>query len=136
MSMIRRMNIKTGAPATEADEAAGVAHDVLCDHQGRIVRDAQGRVTSYGGPETRDAQLNREGVELLRSSPQRRFFNTADLTAESEAATRAEMVARFGPQSVGPAQADSKSGDVQVFPADRLPDYGPGVTVRRTPQMG
>lgn len=136
MTLIRRLNIRTGAPANDADEAAGLAHDVLCDHQGHIIRDADGKVTSFGGPEMRGAQLNREGLELLRSSPQRHFFNTADLKAEDEAATRAEMVARFGKQSVGPATVLPKSGDVRMLPADQLPDYGPGVVMRRTPQIG
>lgn len=140
MSVIRRMNIRTGKPATEDDEDAGLAHYVACDHEGHIIRDENGQVTSYGGPEVRKSVLNREGMELLRNDPvniaQRKYFNTADLTPEGQAATRAEMVARFGPQSVESANVGPKVGDVVIRPHDALPDYGPGVVMVRTPQIG
>ncbi|VVE10529.1 hypothetical protein PIN31115_02593 [Pandoraea iniqua] len=140
MSMVRRMNIKTGAPATEVDEASGHAHWVECDHQGRVIRDANRAVVSYGGPEAQETTLNREGVELLRNDPvntaQRQYFNTADLTTSGQAAARAEMVARFGPQSVAPPNVGPKVGDVVIRPHDALPDYGPGVVMVSIPQIG
>ncbi|WP_322033190.1 hypothetical protein [Paraburkholderia sp. J76] len=111
MSVIRRMNINTGQVATEADEAAGLAHYVQCDHLGNVIRDENRQVTSYGGPEVRGAGLNPQAVALLRYAPndstqsERRQGASLNYDAQAQTdheAVRAEFERRFGPGSVGP----------------------------------
>ncbi|NBI48186.1 hypothetical protein [Burkholderia sp. ISTR5] len=115
MNMIRRMNIETGAPATAADEAAGRAHFVECDHMGNIIRDENRAVTSYAGPEVRvtgagsDDGLNSNRFVALaarmgdpRNSTQTISVcpSSLDIDPDAQAALQAQFEARFGSAAV------------------------------------